>query len=91
MLEADGGSQQIELTKLRKLEVLSPNPQFREVVFLILNLLSARAPDRHRKFVALRNEIEKSMVCWQCGIDHYFACDQEKRLGEALWFPRYCH
>ncbi|MBK6618807.1 MAG: Rho-binding antiterminator [Nitrosomonas sp.] len=33
LLEADGGSQQIELTKLRKLEVLSPNPQFREVVF----------------------------------------------------------
>lgn len=33
LLEMDGVSQQIELTTLHKLEVLSPNPQFREVVF----------------------------------------------------------
>jgi len=33
LLETDSGSQQIELTTLRKLEVLSPNPQFREVDF----------------------------------------------------------
>lgn len=33
LLEMGVGPQQIELTTLRKLEVLSPNPQFREVVF----------------------------------------------------------
>lgn len=33
LLETDSGSQQIELTALRKLEVLSPNSQFREVDF----------------------------------------------------------
>ncbi len=33
LLETDIGEQQIELTMLRKMEVLSPNPQFQEVVF----------------------------------------------------------
>ena len=33
LLEMDDGSQQIELTTLRKMEVLSPNPQFQKVDF----------------------------------------------------------
>lgn len=33
LLETDTGEQQIELTMLRKMEVLSPNPQFQEVDF----------------------------------------------------------